>query len=77
MKKAKVWNIIILIFTIGLFLLYLINPLHKKFEFNGAVSFVLFFLILIRLINKNKIIDIIIISVGICFFLGLVVYYFL
>ena len=76
MKKLII-NIVLLFLIIGLILLYVINPLNKEIELNGWYSFVLLALVLLKVVSKNKIVNIIIQLLGACFYLYLLIYYFL
>lgn len=76
MKKLKI-NIILVFLILGLILLYVINPLDRVIEFNEWYSFVLLAAVLLKVVNKNRIVNVIIQLLGACFYLYLLIYYFL
>jgi len=76
MKKLR-FNILLAILIGGLILLYVINPLNKQLELNGWYTFILLGILMLRVVNKSKMIDIIIRLIGACFFLYLVIDYFI
>lgn len=76
-KKKQGQNILFAILIVGLVLLYVINPSNKQLELNGWYTFILLGVVIFRAVNKNKMADVIIRILGACFFLYLVLYYFL
>lgn len=75
--NKRLTNIVLVFLIVGLILLYIINPLNKEIELNGWFSFVLLALVLLKVVSKNKIVNIIIRLLGACFYLYLLIYYFL
>lgn len=76
MKKLS-FNVLLAILIGGLIFLYIINPLNRLIELNGWYTFILLGIVMLRVVNKSKIIDIIIRIMGVCFFLYLVLNYFI
>jgi hypothetical protein len=75
--KKQGQNLLLAILVGGLILLYVINPSNKQLELNGWYTFILIGIVIFRAVNKNKMVDVIIRIFGACFFLYLVLYYFL
>jgi len=75
--KKPIINILPAFLVIGLILLYLINPFNKQPELNGWYSFVLLGVVLLRAVNKTRKVDVIIRIFGACFYVYLLINYFL
>lgn len=76
-KKRKNNTFVLIFLIIGLILIYVINPLDKVIELNGWFSFVLLALVLLKAVSKNKVVNVVIQLLGVCFYLYLLIYYFL
>lgn len=76
MKKLR-FNTLLAVLISGLILLYVIDPLNSQVELNGWYTFILLGIVILRGLNKSKILDIIIRITGACFFLYLVLSYFI
>lgn len=75
--KKQTLSIVIFLLVAFLILLYIINPLNRQFEFSGWVSPILLFIVILKLFNRNKKIDVFLRIMGVVIYLVLLAYYFL
>lgn len=71
--KSKGLNILFAVLIGGFVLLYVLDPLNKQIELNVWHTLFILGLVILKLVNKSKIVDVLIRFIGVSFFVYLLI----